>query len=302
MARARPRAERFLLNKLLTGEFRVGVAQTLVVRALGAGGRHRADDRRRAADGRLDAVGRVVRGSIASTAPAAADPLAALSVLPRVAARDRPDGRSATSATGWSSGSGTASARSSCAARSRLLALVARRRADHAPVSGDRGGGHAPAGRHRARRRGPRLRATGGRCRSRHCSSASAARSRSRRSCAAVPVVFIVYDLLEHERHGHPHPSRSSSGASAPRASRRTPPVSSDCPMQWCRIRGTDLAALRLGVARARRRGIHAQAADIRVRRRTAPWRLVEVEDRSVHRSTPSSSTRSPAADGAPAC
>ena len=32
--RALPRAERFLLNKLLTGEFRVGVAQTLVERAL----------------------------------------------------------------------------------------------------------------------------------------------------------------------------------------------------------------------------------------------------------------------------
>jgi DNA ligase-1 len=31
-----PRVERFLLNKLLTGEFRVGVAQTLVVRALAA--------------------------------------------------------------------------------------------------------------------------------------------------------------------------------------------------------------------------------------------------------------------------
>ena len=31
-----PRAQRFLLNKLLTGEFRVGVAQTLVVRALAA--------------------------------------------------------------------------------------------------------------------------------------------------------------------------------------------------------------------------------------------------------------------------
>jgi DNA ligase-1 len=31
-----PRAERFLLNKLLTGEFRVGVAQTLVIRALSA--------------------------------------------------------------------------------------------------------------------------------------------------------------------------------------------------------------------------------------------------------------------------
>ena len=31
-----PRAERFLLNKLLTGEFRVGVAHTLVVRALAA--------------------------------------------------------------------------------------------------------------------------------------------------------------------------------------------------------------------------------------------------------------------------
>jgi DNA ligase-1 len=32
--RGMPRAERFVLNKLLTGEFRVGVAQTLVVRAL----------------------------------------------------------------------------------------------------------------------------------------------------------------------------------------------------------------------------------------------------------------------------
>ena len=32
--RGLPRAERFLLNKLLTGEFRVGVSQTLVVRAL----------------------------------------------------------------------------------------------------------------------------------------------------------------------------------------------------------------------------------------------------------------------------
>jgi DNA ligase-1 len=34
--RGLPRAQRFLLNKLLTGEFRVGVAQTLVVRALAA--------------------------------------------------------------------------------------------------------------------------------------------------------------------------------------------------------------------------------------------------------------------------
>jgi DNA ligase-1 len=33
--RGLPRAERFILNKLLTGEFRVGVAQTLVMRALG---------------------------------------------------------------------------------------------------------------------------------------------------------------------------------------------------------------------------------------------------------------------------
>src|SRR6185503_13059105 len=32
--RGLPRAERFLLNKLLTGEFRVGVSHTLVVRAL----------------------------------------------------------------------------------------------------------------------------------------------------------------------------------------------------------------------------------------------------------------------------
>src|SRR3954463_15080526 len=33
--RGLPRAERFILNKLLTGEFRVGGAQTLVMRALG---------------------------------------------------------------------------------------------------------------------------------------------------------------------------------------------------------------------------------------------------------------------------
>src|SRR6187551_3668971 len=32
--RGLPRAERFLVNKLLTGEFRVGVSHTLVVRAL----------------------------------------------------------------------------------------------------------------------------------------------------------------------------------------------------------------------------------------------------------------------------
>ena len=53
--RALDRLQRFILLKLLTGELRVGVSQTLVVRALAQAARLPADDDRRAADGRLDA-------------------------------------------------------------------------------------------------------------------------------------------------------------------------------------------------------------------------------------------------------
>ena len=69
-----PRVERFLLNKLLTGEFRVGVAQTLVVRALAESAGVEADHRRGAVDGRLDAVGGVVRSRALRRQPADADP------------------------------------------------------------------------------------------------------------------------------------------------------------------------------------------------------------------------------------
>ena len=82
-----PRAERFILNKLLTGEFRVGVAHTLVVRALAAAVGSEPTIDRGAADGRLDAVGRMVRGSRTPRQTAARGSVAALSVLPRVAAR-----------------------------------------------------------------------------------------------------------------------------------------------------------------------------------------------------------------------
>ncbi len=51
------RLQRFILLKLLTGEFRVGVSQTLVVSALAQAARTAGDDDRGAADGRLDAIG-----------------------------------------------------------------------------------------------------------------------------------------------------------------------------------------------------------------------------------------------------
>ena len=54
------RWERFTLLKLLTGELRVGVSQTLVVRALAQTRVAAGDDDGGAADGRMDAVGGVV--------------------------------------------------------------------------------------------------------------------------------------------------------------------------------------------------------------------------------------------------
>ena len=54
-------SQRFILIKLLTGEFRVGVSHTLVVRALAQAAELPATTDRGAADGRLDAVGGLVR-------------------------------------------------------------------------------------------------------------------------------------------------------------------------------------------------------------------------------------------------
>ena len=55
------RLQRFILLKLLTGELRVGVSQTLVVRALAQAARAAARDARRPPHGRVDASARVVR-------------------------------------------------------------------------------------------------------------------------------------------------------------------------------------------------------------------------------------------------
>ncbi len=57
------RLQRFMLLKILTGELRVGVSQTLVVRALAQAANLPADHDRRAHDGRLDADSRVVHES-----------------------------------------------------------------------------------------------------------------------------------------------------------------------------------------------------------------------------------------------
>ena len=105
------RRELFLLNKLLTGEFRVGVSHTLVVRAVAqlaslptAVVEHRLMgnwEPSAAAFAALVAPGGAGRRSVAS-----------VSVLPRVAARGRHRARSAAGTSGWWNGSGTASARS----------------------------------------------------------------------------------------------------------------------------------------------------------------------------------------------
>ena len=107
-----------MLLKILTGELRVGVSQTLVVRALA-----------QAADLPVTTIAARLMGEWPPTAEWFASllshehdrqrSLAALSVLPGVAARGRPIDAGRSAASGWSSGSGTASARSSCAAPGR---------------------------------------------------------------------------------------------------------------------------------------------------------------------------------------
>ena len=89
------RLQRFVLLKMITGELRVGVSQTLVVRALGAGGRPAGRDGRGAADGRLDADRRSGSSSLASVEVDRRRSVAPVSVLPGLAARGRRRRRSA---------------------------------------------------------------------------------------------------------------------------------------------------------------------------------------------------------------
>ena len=83
-----PRWERFTLLKLLTGELRVGVSQTLVVRALAQSRRVAHTGGGGAADGRVDAVGGMVhRARRRRRHHRRSDP--PVSVLPGGAARSR---------------------------------------------------------------------------------------------------------------------------------------------------------------------------------------------------------------------
>ncbi len=94
---AGPRAdrwERFTLLKLLTGELRVGVSQTLVGAGAGPGGIAAGDDDRGPHHGRVDAVGGVVRRASsrpASPTPIARGPIRSASPRPS-AAPSTPDG------------------------------------------------------------------------------------------------------------------------------------------------------------------------------------------------------------------
>ena len=98
----------------------------------------------------------------------------------------------------------------------------------------------------------------------------------------AVPVVFVVYDLLERRRR--------STSARRPLVERRRGAAARSSPGGVLRLSeevvarrpGTTLAALRAGVARARRRRLHPQTPRLGVRRRPPQGRVVEVEDRSA--------------------
>ena len=194
------RLQRFILLKLITGEFRVGVSQTLVVRALAQAAGLPAHDDRRPADGRLDADGRVVRvAPLARAATTTTDRGRIRSISRRRSRAIRQRSAIRGLARRVEVGRHPRAARSP---RGDGPPLVARRGAHHAPLSGDRRGRHASARRHRARRRGARLSRRSRRCPSPRCSSASAVRSWSRRWSAPVPVVFMTYDILEDEGDG----------------------------------------------------------------------------------------------------
>ena len=167
--------------------------------------------------------------------------------------------------------------------------VVARRGAHHAPLPGDRRGGVAAAGRHRARRRGAGVsrrpaaavlrsaaadrpaeagRAAGARSAGR-VHGLRRARARRRATCAPRPLA----------RAASPRSSRSSAcddgaaGVGRPAASPTSPPP-----------RGTSWPKLR-GDSRARGvEGLMLKRLDSTVRRRPQARRLVEVEDRSVQR------------------
>ena len=170
------RPQRFLLTKLLTGEFRVGVSQTLVVRALAqvAGVATRGD--RAPADGHVAAVGGVLPlAAVAGRRDASIDRGRTRSTWPRRSIASRQDlGPPEEWLAEWK----WDGIRAQVIRRggetfiwSRGEELVTERFPEiHVP-------GGAPAGRHRDRRRDPRLRRRTPAAVRACCSGASAGRS-----------------------------------------------------------------------------------------------------------------------------
>ena len=115
--RTLPYRECFILNKLLTGELRVGVSELLVTRALSEALHIERADVTRRIMGEWHPSAQFWEG-LRSTAPPTSDPRGAVSVLPGLATGGRPRGDTGCHRpTGWPNGNGTASAASSSAAR-----------------------------------------------------------------------------------------------------------------------------------------------------------------------------------------
>ena len=270
-----------------------------------------------------------------SSPPASTDDrsLAALSVLPGLAARQRDRRRAGVAAllgdrAEWQVEWKWDGIRAQLVMRGgAVLPLVARRGADHRPLPGDRRRRRAAARRHRARRRGARLPR---RSAAAVLGAAAAHRPRSARSRGTardVPVVFMAYDLLEHDGARHPRARRWPSAA---RASRRSsaaagvaaePPPAAGAPLlpfeddagrprgDDARVAapvdgdaGTSSRALR---AESRARGVEGlmlKRLDVALRRRPQARRLVEVEDRPAHHRRRADLRAAGLAAGAPAC
>ena len=112
--------QRFAWNKLITGEFRVGVSQSLVVRAIAEVSGISTEVSLASPDGRLAAHARIL--ARAASRPIRATPMSAAPIPSSWPIRWRATSRiSATSASGRWSGNGTASARSSSAASGRTF-------------------------------------------------------------------------------------------------------------------------------------------------------------------------------------
>ena len=208
-----------------------------------------------------------------------------LSVLPRPPARGRAGRTSARCTSGRSSGSGTASAPSSIRRDGRTFLWSRGEELRHRPLPGDRGSARRAAARgHGARRRGAAVERRGAAAVRAAAAAHRPQDARPRRSCARCPVVL---------RGVRPARARGEDVRARPLAERRARLDALLAAARWpaagCSrppVRAADLGGHRRRAratrAERRRRRVHAQAARPRLRRRAAPRRLVEVEDRAV--------------------